>query len=211
MRLLRKDLLSSVCVLCSLAIVAMLAGCDTNRPPAVSGPTKPPPPPDLRLAPLMIGDRLKVDLQGSVDIYNIEPQDIKEDGTINLPRIGTVAAAGKPPSKLEKEIEAKYVPLWYPHITVTVTPLARYFFVAGQVNGGGGSGRILYTSGMTILRGISAAGDFTQFANKRKVQVTRGIDKSIEYENCVDALKHPERDLPVYPGDMIWVGRRGLY
>jgi protein involved in polysaccharide export with SLBB domain len=210
MRLLRKYLSRFLWSFSPLAVTVLLAGCDTN-PPSKPAVTQQSASAILRVDPLQVGDRLLVELSGIPDPPEGRQQEIDADGNINLIHIGKVKAAGKSPSQLEKEIEEKYVPDWYPHITVTVAPLSRFFYVGGQVaGGGGGGGRIPWTSGMTILRGIQAAGDFTPFANRRKVQITRAIDKSIEYENCVDALKHPEKDLPVYPGDDIYVGRRGF-
>jgi polysaccharide biosynthesis/export protein len=183
----------------------MLAGCGSappvNKPLPVAGTN------GFREDPLRIGDRLKVEFSGTADTIESSEQDIHEDGTINLRLIGRVPAAGKSSSQLEKEITAGYVPNYYPHIAVTVTPLARYFFVGGQVMGGSG-GRILYTGPITVLGAIQAAGDFNPFANRKKVQITRSDGKTIEYVNCIKAIKHPELDLPVYPGDRIFVQRR---
>jgi hypothetical protein len=99
-----------------------------------------------------------------------------------------------------------YVPRFYPHINVYVTPPTRLFYVGGQVNTNTG-GRILYTGPITLTGAIEAAGDFTPYADKRHVQITR-VDGTITIANAVEALSHPEKDLPIYPGDRIWVGRR---
>jgi len=158
----------------------------------------------LRTYPLRIGDRVKVELSGIPDKMDPIEQDIKEDGTINLPYIGAIAAAGKSPSQLERDITDAYVPKWFLHINITVTPTARFFYVMGMVIN---SGRIPYAGPITVLGAIAAAGDFTPFANKKHVQITR-VNGKIEYINCVKALKHPELDLFVYPGDKITVPRR---
>jgi polysaccharide export outer membrane protein len=209
MRLLRKNLSRCFRVLCLLAPVAILAGCSLFGDSNPSAPKSPPPggTNDFRQDYLRIGDRIKVEFSGTVDVIDSREEDIHDDGSINLPHIGSVLAAGKSPSKLEKEIEAKYSPAYYPHITVTVTPVARYFFVGGQIQGGG-TGRILYTGPITVLGAIQAAGDFNPFANRRKVQVTRSDGKTIIYVNCVKAIKHPDLDIPIYPGDRIFVQRR---
>ncbi len=179
----------------------MLTGCGTTAPPQTSKSS-----PDLRQDPLRIGDRIRVELSGIPD--NILPveQDIKEDGSLSLPYIGRVTAKGKSPSELEQEITAAYLRGYYTHISVTVTPTARFFFVGGQINNGTG-GRILYSGPITVMGAIQAAGDFNPFANRRRVQITR-VDGTIEFVNCVKAIKNPKLDLPVYPGDRIWVGRR---
>jgi protein involved in polysaccharide export with SLBB domain len=178
----------------------MLAGCSTDSQ------SLPPSPHDPTQDPLRVGDRVHVDLSGVADTFDLKDQDIHEDGTINLPYVGRIQADGKSPSKLEQEITTNYVPRYYPHISVTVTPVARFFFVGGQVNNNGTGGRIAYAGPITIMGAIQAAGDFTPFADKKHVQVTRG-DKILKV-NCVDALKHPDKDIRIYPGDRIWVGRR---
>jgi protein involved in polysaccharide export with SLBB domain len=148
-----------------------------------------------------------VELTGIPDPMQPFLRDIKEDGTINLPFIGNILAAGRTPSQLEKDIKAAYEPKWFLHVNITVTPVARFFYVMGQVTGSAGSGRITYAGPITVLGAISAAGDFTPFADKKHVQITRG-DGKIQIVNCVKALKYPELDLPVYPGDKIMVPRR---
>jgi protein involved in polysaccharide export with SLBB domain len=107
---------------------------------------------------------------------------------------------------LEEDITHAYVPRYYNRLNVTVTPTARFFYVMGQVNNNTG-GRIVYTGPITVLSAIAAAGDFTPYANKKDVQITR-VNGQIDHVNCVKAIAHPELDLPVYPGDKIQVGRR---
>jgi protein involved in polysaccharide export with SLBB domain len=201
MRLLHQDMPRYVSALCALFLAAMLAGCFTD-----SQPNKPPPPHDPTQDPLRIGDRIKVELTGIPDSIPALEQDIKEDGSINLPYVGRVIAAGKSPSKFEQELTAKYLSGYFTHISVTVTPVARFFYVGGQVNNTSG-GRIIYTGPITVMGAIQAAGDFTPFSDRKHVQVTR-VDGTIVKVNCIEAIKHPEKDIPIYPGDRIWVGRR---
>ena len=184
----------------------MLAGCGTASPPpkkAAEGESEQ----SFRQDPLRIGDNVKVELSGIPDIVQPSEQVIHEDGSIILSYVGRIPAAGKSPGQLEQEISKAYVPAYYTHISVTVTAMARYFYVGGQVNNIG-PGRILYTGPITLLGAIQAAGDFNPFADRRHVQITRSDGKTILKVNCVKAIKHPELDVPIYPGDRIWVGRR---
>jgi protein involved in polysaccharide export with SLBB domain len=209
MRFFRQYLCRYARALCPLALVVVLAACGTT-PPADAQAKKPSPEEVekmLRTYPLRVGDKVKVELTGIPDKMDPYERDIKEDGTINLPYINDIPAATKSPSQLEMDITAAYTKGFFTHINVTVTPMARFFFVMGMVNSTGGSGRILYTPGITILGAISAAGDFNPFADKRHVQVTR-VDGTIRIVNCIKAIKHPDLDLPVYPGDKINVPRR---
>jgi protein involved in polysaccharide export with SLBB domain len=102
----------------------------------------------------------------------------------------------------------KYVPEYYTHLNVTVTPTARYFYVEGEVNAGGGGGRIMYSGPITVTRAITSAGDFNAFANRKKVKLFRVNATSAITVNCIKALENPKLDLPVYPGDKIVVKRR---
>jgi polysaccharide export outer membrane protein len=196
--------------LCGLAVAACLAGCDTSQPQADQPyhSATPKATPTNNLGPLRVGDRVRVELSGTPDPIQPIEQDIAADGSINLPFIGHVPAEGKTPGQVQNDIQALYVPAWYKHINVTVTPPMRFFFVGGQVNNSGsGGGRILYSGPITVTGAIQAAGDFTPFANKKKVQLTR-VDGTMFIIDCVKALKRPELDLPVYPGDKIYVPRR---
>ena len=52
------------------------------------------------------------------------------------------------------------------------------------------------------LGAIKAAGGFTDFANKKRVKLTRA-DGTTETVNCIKALEDPHLDLEVFPGDGI--------
>jgi protein involved in polysaccharide export with SLBB domain len=210
MRLLRMEMRRNLCALCSLAVAVMLTACGSPPPPTKT-PVKEPSPEEveriLHSEPLHIGDKVRVELSGIPDKMEPMDRDIKDDGSINLPFINNIAAAGKTPSQLEKDIKAAYEPKWFLHVTVTVTHAMRFFYVTGMVNSSGNGGRIVYTGPITVLGAIAAAGDFNPYARRTHVQITR-FDGKIEYENCVKAVGHPELDLLVHPGDRITVPRR---
>jgi protein involved in polysaccharide export with SLBB domain len=132
---------------------------------------------------------------------------IKEDGTITLILNQKFTAAGKTRGELEKEIRDRYVPSLYKFLTVTVSPVndTRYYYVGGEVRA---PGRQMYLSRMTVLKAIQTAGDFTDFARKGKVKLTRADGKRVDTIDCVKALQNPKLDLEVYPGDTIHVPRR---
>ncbi len=162
---------------------------------------------DLRFDPLRVGDSIRVDFSGTPSAIPSIQTEIKGDGTIRLDFIGDVLADGKTPGELEKTIQRDYVPAYYTHLNVTVTPVVRFFYVDGEVSGGGGGGRIPYTGQITVTRAIAAAGGFNPFANRRNVRLYR-VDGTIKTINCIKALEDPKLDLPVYPGDKIVVKRR---
>ena len=169
-------------------------GMPTNAPIPVEG---------ARLAP---GDQIRVVL--SVIAKPPQPHDeaIKEDGTITLPNIGVITAEGKTTVELQKEIYEKYVPNFYKRLTVTVSTERRVYYVQGQVRA---SGRQEYLGPTTVLKAIATAGDFTDFANRKRVVLTRADGTRIIVD-CVKAARDSAYDLPVYPGDKIEVLMRGL-
>ena len=162
----------------------------------------------LKNDPLHIGDRIHIDFNANTGapIPPVET-DIKGDGMISLQFVGRVMADNKTPGQLEKDIEALYVPAYYKEMTVSVTPVSRFFYVGGEVSGGSGGGRVVYTGPITVTQAINSAGGFTPFANKHTVELRRFTGKIYKID-CLKALRHPELDLPVYPNDSITVYRR---
>ena len=77
-------------------------------------------------------------------------------------------------------------------------------FVGGEVKREGPNP---YLPGMTVLKAIQHAGGFTEFANRKKVRITRE-DGRQETINCDKAVKNPKFDKPIYPDDRIDVPRR---
>lgn len=132
---------------------------------------------------------------------------ISEDGKITLHLDQTFQAAGKTRTKLEAEIRARYVPNFYTKMTVTVKQEDRFVFVGGFVKI---PNRYLYTTGLTVLKAISAAGDFSEFGDKTKVTITRS-DGRKETMDCKKAIEDPSLDRPLFPGDRIYVPRRGFF
>jgi protein involved in polysaccharide export with SLBB domain len=128
---------------------------------------------------------------------------IADDGTISLPLIGNVQAAGKTPGELQHIITQLYVPQYYVRLAVTVTALNRVYYVGGEVIKPGPQE---YLGQTTVTKAIQAAGDFTVFAS-HKVWLTRSDGTRLQVS--VDkALQDSESDPPVFPGDQIQVPRR---
>ena len=128
---------------------------------------------------------------------------INDDGTITLPLIGQIQAAGKTPGELQEKIQSLYVPQYYVRLTVTVSGQNRVFYVGGEV---GHPGPQVYIGQTTVTTAIQAAGDFTQFSN-HKVWLTRPDGTRIKV-NVDKALEDSSQDPPVFPGDKIQVPRR---
>jgi len=151
-----------------------------------------------------VGDSVTVTFSGTSEQIPPHQESVKDDGTITLPYIGAVQALNKTPGELQKEIHDLYVPKYYRTLTVTVTSESQFFYVGGEVKL---PNRYPYLSEITVLKAIQSAGDFTDFANRKKVRLTHANGQT-EIVNCVKALDNPQLDRPVYPGDKIYVPRR---
>jgi len=155
---------------------------------------------------LHAGDRISVSLSGLPIPIEKHVEQIREDGYINPPYLGrTVMAARKTIGELQIELQKLYVPDFFKSATVTVQRQDSYYFVGGEVKS---PGQKPYLSEMTVLKAIQAAGDFTDFAKKTKVEVIRANGHKEKPVDCRKAIKNPKLDLPIFPGDQIIVLRR---
>lgn len=155
-----------------------------------------------------VGDLVIVKFSGTgVDVAKDHDEKVREDGTITLPTVGAVEAVGKTANQLQKELQTRYQQ-FYRHINVTVTEV-RYYYVYGQVMN---RNKFIHDgSGITVLKALASAGGFTDFANKRKVEIRRASGGRPLVVNCDKAMDNPSLDLPIYPGDIIHVKRRLLW
>jgi polysaccharide biosynthesis/export protein len=185
--------------LCTLPILALFfSGCASPYQPDPNAPA-----PDV--SHLQVGDTLTVTLDGPPTPIPPHEESIKEDGTITLDDIGPIKAAGKTLGQLQRDIYNAYVPTYYTHLDVAVTTTSdRVYYVQGEVNH---PGEELYREGLTVTRAIAAGGDFTDFANRKKVTLTRANGQQTKL-NCDDIMKGDAPDPIVYPGDRIFVARR---
>jgi protein involved in polysaccharide export with SLBB domain len=153
---------------------------------------------------IRIGDTLKISL---ADIPDPEPEKdfvVRSDGSVNMPLLGAIKAAGRKFGELERDIQSAYVTnRMYRYVTVTVKPNERFFSLAGEVKS---PGRQVYVGQTTVLRAIASAGDFTEYANRRRVEITRA-NGTREVMNCKKAQSDPRYDRPICPGDYIMVPR----
>ena len=133
---------------------------------------------------------------------------IKEDGTVTLIENQTFTAKGKTRRELEQEIHDRYVPNLIRKLTVSVElqQQTRFYYVLGEVKA---PNRQVYLTRIHLLEAIASAGDFTDFAKKTAVELTRADGRKFVI-NCKKALKDPTLNLEVFPNDKIWVPKRWL-
>jgi polysaccharide export outer membrane protein len=187
-------------------IAGLLLACDTPSAPVGRPPVQQPRNPAADpTATLRIGEKIQVilaDIPGGPAVADLT---IAEDGKITLHLEQAFIAAGKSRTQLEAEIRTRYVPNFYARITVTVKQEDRWVYVGGFVKA---PNRYAFTPGLTLLKAVSVAGDFSEFGDKTKVTVTRGATGAEEVVDCRAALKNPKLDVPLFPDDRVYVPRR---
>lgn len=127
---------------------------------------------------------------------------IDENGDINLLHIkDPVRAAGLTTSQLEDKIERLYIDGGiYKTVSVNVTMTAKVYYVQGEVLQ---PGQFQLTSGTTLLQAIAGARGYTQFANPKKVTITR--QGKIYWFNMKEIEEDPSKDVKIEAGDVIKV------
>lgn len=196
--------------LACLAMVAWITGCASDSPSGSSGKSG--------SSGNASADRRGVDLLKKGDLVTVffsgvnpPPSDqeerIKDDGTINLQLIGAVKAEGLTPGELQKKLQESYVPKYYRRLTVTVKTENRMFYVDGEVRR---PDRLTYQGEVSVLKAIAAAGGFTDFAARGRIQLVRATGEKISVDGR-KAANDSKYDPPVLPGDRIFVPRRSPF
>jgi len=151
------------------------------------------------------GDALVITLSDIMQQPALDAK-ISPQSTITLLYNQTFWVTNMTRSELEKQIHDRYVPKYFKYLTVNVRLLDQSYSVGGDVKN---PNRYPFIGPITVTRAIQSAGDFTEFANKRHVELTR-VDGRIEIVDCVKVRKNPKLDPVVNPGDKINVPRKGI-
>jgi protein involved in polysaccharide export with SLBB domain len=157
-------------------------------------------------APFRVGDTIELRI-GGVPAEETQlvtgSYTVDGEGFINLPHVGKVRAAGLGQAALQRAVEAAYRGgqiYTNPTITVTVPTTLRFVNVSGDVRQ---PRRVEYTSDLTVLGAISAAGGFTDYADQRKVRLMRG--GRVQIVDIKAVRSNPSLDIILLPGDQIEV------
>jgi protein involved in polysaccharide export with SLBB domain len=157
-------------------------------------------------ATLRPGDQIEMKLGGVPSaetsalsgIYSLDGE-----GSVNLPHIGRVKIAGLTSGAAESAIENAYKSraiYTNTNVAITMQAQSRFVNVGGEVKT---PQRVPYTTDLTILSSINAAGGFSPLANERKVRLLRGNQVMVVDVNKIRA--NPSLDPQVQPGDRIEV------
>ena len=139
---------------------------------------------------------------------------VNDSGELEVPYVGLVTAQGKTCKELAYTIKAALEREYYYHATVIlavekVSEKSRgRIYVYGSVKGQGPQ-EIPADESYTVSKAIIRAGGFGDFADKRKVKVTRkgGKDFVVDLKNVIERGKSDE-DVVLQPDDQIYVPQR---
>ena len=139
---------------------------------------------------------------------------VNDNGELEVPYIGLVPARGHTCRELAYSIKGALEKEYYYHATVIlaierVSEKSRgRVYVYGSVKGQGPQ-EIPADESYTVSKAVIRAGGFGDFANKRKVKVTRknGQDFTIDLKRVIEEGR-TEEDLVLQPDDQIYVPQR---
>jgi len=179
--------------------LAVVAACSTGsamadqQPP----PAKPEIAGELDGYRLGTGDEIKVTVFGEPDFSG--PFVVDGQGAISMSFIGQVQVKDLTLKEAQQAIETKLKDccLREPRVTAQMTK-GRPYYILGEVNK---AGEYPYTSGLTVMNAIAAAGDFTYRADKKKIMITSAAT-GVEQEVALTPTT------PVKPGDRIRIRER---
>lgn len=196
--------ISSAALACVAFAMFAVAGCTSYEalPPAtpkVEGPG-----PEYIVGPL---DNLNIFVWRNPDVSISVP--VRPDGRISTPLIEDLAAAGKTPTQLARDVEAELAKfIQDPIVTVIVTgfngPFARQVRVVGQATR---PQAIPYRDNMTLLDVMVAVGGITEFAAGNRASIVRTVDtEQKQYRVRVsDLVKDGDvtANVQMLPGDIL--------
>jgi polysaccharide export outer membrane protein len=139
---------------------------------------------------------------------------VNDNGELEVPYVGLVPASGKSCKQLAYNVKAALEREYYYHATVIiavdrVSEKSRgKVYVYGNVKGQGPQ-EIPADESYTVSKAIIRAGGFGDFANKRKVRLTRkgGKDLVVDLKRVIEE-GHSEEDVVLQPDDQIYVPQR---
>ena len=141
---------------------------------------------------------------------------VNDSGELEVPYIGLVQAAGRTCKDLAMAIKASLEREYYYHATVIIAvdhiseKSRGKIYVYGNVKGQGPQ-EIPADETYTVSKAIIRAGGFSDFADKRKVRVTRKDGKNylVDLKRVIEQGRTDE-DLVLQPDDQINVPQRAI-
>jgi protein involved in polysaccharide export with SLBB domain len=169
----------------------------------------------------VLDDKKKLGPNDSVSFRVVEDRDnesqrlrVNDNGELEVPYVGLVPARGKSCKELAYTIKSLLEKEYYYHATVILAvdrvseKSKGRIYVYGAVKGQGPQ-EIPPDESYTVSKAIIKAGGFGDFANKRKVKLTRknGQEFAVDLKRVIEE-GHTDEDLELQPDDQIYVPQR---
>jgi polysaccharide export outer membrane protein len=189
-----------------LLVLALGSACGTMHAPFNYAAE-----PDPRKQEYLLGpsDVLRITIWHNADLSG--EATIRPDGTISLPLVGDLKAAGRTPSQLREEIVqrlATFIKEESVIVTVAVIGINSYrFIVSGNVERPGAYAANHY---VTVLEALVLAGGPSKFASPEGMVIVRSDPAHGMRRIPIDgpsllAGTRPEENLPLLSGDTVYV------
>jgi len=169
----------------------------------------------------VLDDRTRLGSNDFVSFRVVEDRDnesqrlrVNDNGQLEVPYVGLVQAAGKTSKELAYNVKAALEKEYYYNATVIiavdhVSEKSRgKVYVYGAVKGQGPQ-EIPPDEAYTVSKAIIRAGGFGDFADKRKIKLTRkdGEALTVDLKRVIEQGRTDE-DVPVQPDDQIYVPQK---
>lgn len=169
----------------------------------------------------VLDDRKRLGTNDFVSFRVVEDRDnesqrlrVNDNGQVEVPYVGLVQAAGRTSKELAFTIKAALEKEYYYHATVIVAvdhvseKSRGRIYVTGSVRAPGPQ-EIPPDESYTVSKAVIRAGGFGDFADKRKVRITRknGQDFVVDLKNVIERGKSDE-DAVLQPDDQIYVPQK---
>src|SRR5882757_8208700 len=188
------------CLFACLVSTALVLGCQSPLPPL---PNPPGPHTAVRLSP---GDVLRFSFAEESDLD--QTQKIRRDGTISLPYLGQVTAAGRRVIDLQHELTRRYDEyLDNPEVLVTLENGSGTVIISGFATY---PGKVTFDRPTTVYQAIMQAGGVTDYGSLSNIHLTRIIN-GVQHTETIN-LRPNIRGKPTLPqyvqdGDVIYISR----
>ncbi|PYK31588.1 MAG: hypothetical protein DME57_03150 [Verrucomicrobia bacterium] len=223
----RVSLPASFAAICVLSVRLAFAEDPASPPPSTPKPASPDLPSTATATVMrtnsmsVLDDKKKLGSNDSVSFRVVEDRDnesqrlrVNDNGELEVPYVGLVPARGKSCKELAYTIKSLLEKEYYYHATVILAvdrvseKSKGRIYVYGAVKQQGPQ-EIPPDESYTVSKAIIRAGGFGDFANKRKVKLTRktGQESTVDLKRVIEEGKTDE-DMQLSPDDQIYVPQR---
>ncbi|HZE57571.1 MAG TPA: polysaccharide biosynthesis/export family protein [Chthoniobacterales bacterium] len=217
---------TAIAIACLTAPVALRAQDSSPMPTIPKATTVDPPTTSTVMrtnSMTVLDDKKRLGSNDYVSFRVVEDRDnesqhlrVNDTGELEVPYVGLVPASGRTCKELAYSVKSLLEREYYYHATVIiavdrVSEKSRgKIYVYGNVKGQGPQ-EIPADEIYTVSKAIIRAGGFGDFANKRKVRVTRKDGKNffVDLKRVIEE-GHTDEDLVLEPDDQIQVPQRSI-